>query len=124
MGMYCCCNWKITGSMYIDVQNKKSIYYECDPDGCTCDWNEWISICDFPKERKNKEKEFYLPFNDGKYYVRYQNFNGDRCEEIQNFSLKTRTETCGYTGEKIQLHWSGDHESQPYAWRELKEGER
>jgi hypothetical protein len=123
MGRNCCCGWRMSGSMHIDIPNKTSIYYEADPDGCTCHWNEWTSIYDWPEERKNKEKPFALPLKDGKYYVRCQNDSGDRYEEIQTFSLKTRIECCGYTGKEIEVHWSGNDESQPYAWRELKEGD-
>lgn len=107
MGMYCCCGQKIT----IDFEN------------CRCDWTNWISIYDWPKERKNKEKSFSLPDKNGKYYVRYQNNSGDRDECIQDFSLITRTEKCGYTGKEFDVHWSGNDESQPYAWRELKKDE-
>lgn len=121
MGMYCCCGWKMTGSMHIDMPNKTSTYYEADPDGCTCDWDDWTSIHDWPTERKNKERLFSLPEKDGKYYVRCQSGCGDRYEEVQTFSLKTRTETCGYTGREFEVHWSGDDEGQPYAWRELRD---
>lgn len=121
MGMYCCCDWKMTGSMYIDIPNRTTNYYESDPDRCTCDWNNWVSVYDWPEERKNKHKEFSLPKKDGKYLVRCQSSCGDRYEEIQSFSLKTRIETCGYTGKEFEVHWSGDDERQPYAWRELKE---
>jgi len=124
MGMYCCCNWKMTGSLVIDIPNKTSTYYEPDTDGCTCNWNGWTSIYDWPPERKNKDTSFALPKKDGKYYVRYQNGCGDRYEEVQSFSLKTRTETCGYTGKELQVHWSSDDECQPYAWRELQEGDK
>jgi hypothetical protein len=123
MGMYCACRWKMTGCGVIDMVNKTSTYYEADPNGCTCDWNGWKSIYDWPEERKNKDQPFALPKKDGKYYVRCQSGSGDRYEEVQTFSLKTRTETCGYTGKKFEVHWSGDDESQPYAWRELREGD-
>jgi len=119
MGMYCACDWKMTGSTHIDMVNKTITNYEHDPDGCKCDWNRWISIYDWPDERKNKEKPFELPLVDGKYYVRCQSYCGDRYEEIQSFSLKTRTEICGYTGKAFQVHWSGDDEGQPYAWKEI-----
>lgn len=122
MGMYCCCDWKMTGSTHIDMVNKVCTHYEPDPEGCTCDWTNWTSIYDWPEERKNKDKPLELPLKDGKYYVRVQSQCGDRYEEIQHFSLITRNERCGYTGKELQVHWSGDDQSQPYAWRELIEG--
>ncbi len=124
MGMYCACDWKMTPSHVIDCVNKTWTTYEVDENGCTCDWNEWTSVYDWPPERKNKEKQLGLPLKDGKYYVRVQTMCGDRYEDIQTFSLKTRTETCEYTGKKFEVHWSGDDESQPYAWRELREGDK
>jgi hypothetical protein len=123
MGMYCACGWKMSGSTHIDIPNKTVTHYEPNPDGCTCDWQDWNSVYDWPEERKNKEKPFCLPSKEGKYLVRYQNQCGDRNEEVQSFSLKTRTVSCGYTGKEFQVHWSGDDESQPYAWRELREGD-
>ena len=50
-------------------------------------------------------------------------FIADRFEEVQTFSLKTRTIHCGYTGIEQQVHWSGNDEEQPYAWREFRESE-
>jgi len=123
MGMYCACDWKMTGSLHISISNKTSTYYEADPDGCTCEWDGWNSIFDWPKERKNKDKPFALPKKDGSYYVRCSNGSGDRYEEIQKFSLATRTERCGYTGKEFKVHWSGNDESQPYAWRELRQND-
>jgi hypothetical protein len=113
----------MTGSLHIDLPNEISTFYEPNPDGCTCDWNDWISIFDWPPERKNKHKPFRLPKKDGKYYVRVANESGDRYEEIQNFTLKPRKERCGYTGEEFDVNWSGNYEEQPYAWRELKNEE-
>lgn len=117
--MYCCCGWKMTGSMHIDIPNKTSTYYEPDPNGCTCDWNNWVSRFDWPEERKNKDKLFADPKKEGEYFVRCQNGSGDRYEEIQYFSLKPRMINCGYTGKEFQVHWSGDDESQPYAWKPM-----
>ena len=104
--MYCCCGRKIKDD------------FECD-----CDWESWTSIHDWPPDRKNKEKPFRLPKRDGEYLVRHGNGQGDRCESIQTFSYETRTITCGYTGKEFQVQWSGDDESQPYAWKELPEKE-
>ena len=123
MGRYCCCDWKMSDSMHIDMVKGETTIYKADPDGCTCDWSDWTSVYDWPPERKNKDKPFGLPEKDGKYLVRCQSGSADRYEEIQTFSLKTRIETCGYTGKKFQVHWSGNDEGQPYAWRELKEGD-
>ncbi len=123
MGMYCCCDWKMTGSTHIDMVNKIITNYEPDPDGCKCDWKGWNSIYDWPQERKNKDKSFCLPDKDGKYLVRVQTSDGDRYEDIQTFSLKSRMVRCGYTGKEFEAHWSGDDESQPYAWKELLEDE-
>jgi hypothetical protein len=124
MGMYCCCGWKMSGSMYIDIPNDTHTYYEPDPDGCTCDWDGWISIHDWPPERKNKEQALGLPSKEGEYLIRCANGCGDRDEYIQTFSVKTRKVRCGYTGKELQVHWSGDDESQPYAWKESKENEK
>ncbi len=123
MGMYCYCGWKMTPSHVIDMVNKTSTTYEVDQDGCTCDWEGWTSLYDWPPERKNKDKTFSEPEKEGKYLVRASTNCGDRYEEVQSFSLTPRTVTCGYTGKEFQVHWSGDEESQPYAWRELKEGD-
>lgn len=119
MGMYCCCDWKMTGSTYIDMVNKEITEYEPDPDGCTCDWEGWNSIYDWPDERKNKDRSFRLPEKEGKYLVRIQTQCGDRYETESQFNLKTRIERCGYTGKEIEVHWSGDDEEQPYAWKEI-----
>lgn len=103
--------------MHIDMVNGIVTRYEPDPDGCTCDWNNWVSVHDWPPERKNKDTPCVLPEKDGKYLVRCSNGCGDRYEEEQDFSIKTRTERCGYTGKEFQVHWSGDDEGQPYAWK-------
>jgi len=123
MGMYCACKWKMTGSLHIDIPNKTSTYYEPDPVGCTCDWNGWTSICDWPDERKNKDKPLGNPLRDGKYLVRIQNQSGDRYEDESYFTLKTRIIQCGYTGFGFEVNWSGDDEEQPYAWKEIENGQ-
>lgn len=119
MGMYCCCDWKMTGSTHIDMVNKIITEYEADPDGCTCDWNGWISRYDWPPERKNKDKPFSEPTKDGRYLVRFQTLCGDRFEEEQDFSLNYRIIRCGYTGKEMKVNWSGNDEEQPYAWKEI-----
>lgn len=124
MGMYCCCEWKMTGSTHIDIPNGTTTYYEADPNGCTCNWDGWTSRFDWPEERKNKDKPFAQPTKNGKYYVRVQSGCGDRYEEMQTFSTEARKIRCGYTGKELCVHWSGNDESQPYAWRELREEEK
>jgi len=117
MGMYCACGWKMTGCLHIDCVKKESTYYEPDPDGCTCDWKGWISRYDWPPQRKNKSLDFGEPNEEGSYLVRVQSSCGDRYEEEQNYSKTARKVVCGYTGREFLVHWSGDDESQPYAWR-------
>lgn len=119
MGMYCCCDWKMTGSTHIDMVNKTITEYEPDPDGCTCDWTNWISVYDWPPERKNKDKPFGLPLKEGKYLIRFQTQCGDRVECESEFKLEKRIVYCGYTGKAIEVNWSGDDEEQPYAWKEI-----
>ncbi len=119
MGMYCCCDWKMTDSIHIDMVNKKTTIYEADPDGCTCDWNNWNSIYDWPAERKNKDRPLKLPEKEGKYLVRIQTDCGDRYEDESEFKFEKRKERCGYTGREFEVHWSGDLEQQPYAWKEI-----
>ena len=121
MGMYCCCDWKMTRSTHIDMVNKTITEYESDPDGCTCDWKDWISVYDWPQERKNKDKPFGLPKNDGKYLVRFQTNDGDRCECEMEFKIQSRKVCCGYTGKEVEVHWSGNDEEQPYAWKEINQ---
>lgn len=104
MGMYCCCDWKISRS--------------ADPNGCKCDWENWSSIYDWPPERKNKDKPFSLPEKDGIYEVRIQNQSGDRFETESTFTIKSRLERCRYTGKEVEVHWSGDPEYQPFAWKD------
>ena len=118
MGMYCCCGWKMTGSLHIDMVNKTSTHYEADPNGCTCDWENWNSIYDWPPERKNRDKPLCLPLNEGKYLVRIQTQYGDRYEDESEYKIKPRIINCGYTGNEIEINWSGDDETQPYAWKE------
>jgi hypothetical protein len=119
MGMYCACKWKISNSTHIDMINKTITEYEADPDGCTCNWNEWYSIYDWPPERKNKDKELKLPEKSGKYLVRIQTQCGDRYEDESIYSNIPRKVRCGYTGREFDAYWSGDYDEQPYAWRVL-----
>lgn len=90
---------------------------------CECDWKGWLSIVDFPDERKNKNLPFAQPQKDGTYYVRCQSGSADRYEETQEYSTVPRDGRCGYTGKPLKLHWSGDDEGQPYAWRDLRGGD-
>lgn len=117
--MYCACDWKMTGSTHIDMVNETFTRYEADPDGCTCDWTGWISRYDWPEERKNKSVPFSEPNKNGKYLVRCQSGCGDRYEEEQYYSSIPRTIKCGYIGKDLIVHWSGDDEGQPYAWKEI-----
>lgn len=119
MGMYCCCEWKMTPSYHIDMVNKTHTIYEVDPDGCKCDWTGWISRYDWPEERKNKNVPFSEPIKEGKYLVRVQTMCGDRYEDEQYFSKTPRMVRCGYTGKEFIVHWSGNDENQPYAWKEI-----
>ena len=104
MGMYCCCDRKIS-----------SDHFEC-----VCDWKEWNSRCDFPTERKNKDNPVCDPLKDGKYLVRIQTCCGDRYEDESYFTIKSRIENCEYTGDPQEVHWTGGFENQPYAWKEME----
>ncbi len=119
MGMYCCCDWKMTPSYLIDMVNKTHTTFEVDPDGCKCDWNGWTSIYDWPDERKNKEKPFCNPTKNGKYLVRIQNQCGDRCETESKYCSIPRKIPCNYTGKILEVYWSGEGDEQPYAWKEI-----
>ena len=103
MGMYCCCDEKITDCWQ-----------------CNCDWNEWISCYDYPPERKNKHVPISLPTSHGTYLVRRQNGSADRYEEEAEFFVNPKTVPCGYTGTFHEIHWAGDRDHQPYAWKEIK----
>ena len=115
MGMYCCCDVKLSGSTHIDLVNKEITQYEGGQ--CRCCWDDWISLYDYPKERKNKHILFSEPDQDGQYLVRYSNCCGDRYETEQIYSKVPRIIQCGYTGKDISVNWSGDDEEQPYAWK-------
>lgn len=104
MGMYCCCGNKISRDDFV----------------CDCDWQGWISIYDWPDERKNKEKPFYLPPKDGKYLVRCANGSGDRYEIESNYFSASKTISSSYDLNPVQVHWEGNDEEQPYAWKELE----
>lgn len=107
MGMYCCCGVKISDDDY----------------ECTCDWDGWISTCDWPPERKNKNIPVSAPSTDGSYLVRYQS-DGDRYEDIKKFSLTPLIEMGGYFAPMVpyEIHWEGMHweDTQPYAWKEIE----
>lgn len=106
MGQYCCCHVKISGE---DYEGKPQ---------CTCDWDGWISLYDYPEDRKNKDIPFCEPVKDGEYLIRYQNQSADRHEKTSYFTLEPRKIYCGFTGRELVVHWSGDDEEQPYAWKE------
>lgn len=109
MGMYCCCDQKILEKFY-----------------CKCEWDGWVSIVDFPDERKNKERKISNPIENGKYLVRIQK-DGDRYELEMNFHKIPKIFYGSYMGPKkeVFLHWSEEedftHEHwesfQPYAWK-------
>lgn len=105
--MYCCCGKKIN----------------CDQFECLCDWEGWVSTCDFPDERKNKDIPMGLPKKDGNYLTRCCHC-GDRYEEEREFSLIPRIEKGGYFGsdQTFELHWEGEtwEEGTPYAWKEIE----
>jgi hypothetical protein len=106
MGMYCCCDEKISGSEF----------------ECKCNWEGWISIFDWPEERKNKSLPIRLPDKDGKYLVRCTQ-DGDRYEAEINFTVTPRIVKGSYfdANKETQVHWeekSWDDES-PYAWKEI-----
>lgn len=105
MGMYCCCNCKIMK----DWETR-----------CTCDWEGWVNIDDWPPHRKNKSLPFCLPAEEGKYMTRYQNCAGDHYEIVQEYKKIPRKEECVFTGKEEFLHWSGNSEDQPYAWRNIR----
>ena len=109
MGMYCCCEVKIHG----------------DNNRCICDWKGWVSTCDWPPERKNKEIPISLPLKDGKYHVRIQTNAGDRYEDEKEFTVIPRIERGGYfyPQKDIELHWEGENweEGRPYAWKKYNE---
>jgi hypothetical protein len=104
MGMYCCCHQRIG------------------QDGeweCLCEWDGWISNCDYPRERKNKHLPISNPPKDGIYLVRRQTGSADRFEEETEFFFTPKTVACGYTATLHQIHWGGDSDHQPYAWKYL-----
>lgn len=113
MGMYCCCDVKISGD---DYEGKPK---------CRCDWNGWISTCDFPEDRKNKDTPIQeKPLKSGKYLVRNSTTYGDRYEAEMTFSVEPiRVEKVGYFWPQrdYPVHWS-DEDTEvggPYAWKEI-----
>lgn len=104
MGMYCCCENKISSDNFI----------------CNCDWQGWTSRYDWPPERKNKDLPFSEPPKSGKYLVRIQTQCGDRYEDESRYSPIARIVECGYTGKDVIVYWEGNDEEQPYAWKELE----
>lgn len=120
MGRNCCCGWRMSGCVHIDMTKGECIHYDADPNGCTCDWNGWVSCFDYPNERKNKHIPFSLPEKNGKYLVRIQDCSGDRYEKESIFSLIPRTINSVYTGEEIKVNWEGYDDEQPYAWKEIE----
>lgn len=108
MGMYCCCDEKISSDNFV----------------CQCDWEGWISTCDWPEDRKNRDIPFSLPEKDGIYLVRYQDNSGDRHECEKKFSVEPKIVKGGCYGPRVEfkLHWEGEcwEEGKPYAWKEIK----
>lgn len=112
MGMYCACGVKISGPDY-----------ECKPK-CLCEWDGWISTCDWPPERKNKDTPIQEnPKKSGIYLTRFSTSCGDRIEGELHFSLEPfKTEEGGYFDRfKYDCHWEGEswEEGGPYAWKEV-----
>lgn len=100
MGMYCCCGQKIR-----------------DDWKCHCDWEEWISCCDYPEERKNKAIPFSDPEEEDVYLTRSQSACGSRYEEKRGYFKKPKKVQSGYTSKEFEVNWSGDVDEQPYAWK-------
>lgn len=111
MGMYCCCGQKIRADNEWE---------------CLCDWDGWISVYDWPPERKNKKTSLTLPDEEGVYLTRHQDNSGDRYECVKKFNPVPRMEWGGYF-EKRQypIHWEGEcwEEGGPYAWKEISNDE-
>lgn len=129
MGLYCACDWKMTPSVYIDCVNKTITTYEVDQNGCTCDWDGWISTCAYPDERKNKHVAIQkYPSKSGKYLVRYQTLCGDRYEEVDIYyeiPIKIEKDSRGH---EFPIHWEKEYFEiydgigvlhSPYAWKEF-----
>lgn len=103
MGMYCCCDQKIKDGWK-----------------CLCSWKGWNSCYDYPPERRNKNRKIReFPEKEGLYLVRYCSQCADRYEDEQTYSFTPRSIRCGYTGKELIVHWSGNYEEQPYAWKEI-----
>lgn len=104
MGMYCCCDEKISSA---DFQ-------------CKCEWDGWISTCDWPPERKNKHIPIQMPNEDGIYRTRTQNNSGDRYEEIKWFFKIPFISKGSFVGPPLNVtcHWEGEtwEEGRPYAY--------
>jgi len=108
MGMYCCCERKIRRDDF----------------ECLCDWDGWISIHDWPMERKNKDIPLALPKHDGVYLCRIHSDSGDRYEQERHFSLTPIIITGGYTEKyDFEMHWGEDHwqDESPYAWKKVED---
>lgn len=107
MGMYCCCDAKLS-----------------DSEECTCDWTGWISVYDWPEERKNKHAPLGLPTKDGTYLVRIQVQCGDRYETKKKFSVVPKLVKGTYYAydQIIKIHWEDEdwEEGRPYAWKDEK----
>ncbi len=104
MGMYCVCDWKLTGD---EIEDYK---------GCTCLWYGWVSSLDYPKYRGNKRIPCSLPKVDGVYLVRLQSGSADRYEAYSRFYKIPRKIKCQYLGTEMETHWAGTSEDIPYAW--------
>lgn len=104
MGMYCCCGHKINRDNF----------------SCECDWEGWISLDDWPSERKNKNIPISSPDKNGKYLVRFQDNSGDRYETIKLFSLTPNIQQLGYD-HIFSTHWEQNtwDDYIIYAWKEI-----
>ncbi len=110
MGMYCCCGSKIRreGNQY-----------------CTCDWDGWISTCDYPDERKNKDTPIQKrPPKSGMYLIRESSDSGDRSEREMYFSeTPIKIEEVGFFSPYFlyKFHWEDEEwiTGGPYAWKEI-----
>jgi len=112
MGMYCCCDVKLSDPEH---EGKSK---------CSCDWTDWVSTCDWPAERRNREIPISLPLQDGKYLVRIQSADGDRYEEEKQFNVIPTIQTGGYYYPvNHEIHWEGEtwEEGTPYAWKKPKQ---
>lgn len=105
MGMYCACEIKMSGH----------------PDGkhgCTCDWEGWVSTCDWPEERKNKETPIQrYPKEPGVYLTRCHNGNFEQLHETEHLFSSGCWLFEALIDEDDLEPWEREI---PYAWKPIK----